>query len=102
MAPLTPMVVRGIRRIGQKRMPLPSAESDRLPADPDPARRRRGPGRLVVRTLVGIAAGRGAAAGVPVVTPEGRALYERAGWRVVVTPSGAVRNWGPLDTSSRF
>ncbi|MFF8991746.1 GNAT family N-acetyltransferase [Streptomyces sp. NPDC014983] len=58
----------------------------------DPAHRRRGLGRLVMHALVEIAAGRGAAAGVLVATPEGRALYETAGWRVLAPLTGAMRS----------
>ncbi|MFB7330702.1 GNAT family N-acetyltransferase [Streptomyces adustus] len=58
----------------------------------DPAHQRRGLGRLVMRTLADIAAGQGATAGVLVATPQGRALYETAGWRVLAPLTGAVRS----------
>ncbi|MGW3814284.1 GNAT family N-acetyltransferase [Streptomyces sp. NPDC005046] len=44
--------------------------------------RRRGLGRLVMRTLTRAAADQGAETGVLAGTPEGRALYESLGWRV--------------------
>ncbi|WAL69145.1 GNAT family N-acetyltransferase [Amycolatopsis cynarae] len=57
-----------------------------------PAHQRRGLGRLVMRTLADLAAGQGATAGVLVATPEGRALYETMGWRVLAPLTGAVRS----------
>lgn len=58
----------------------------------DPAHRRRGLGRLLMHALVEAAAGQGATTGVLVATPEGRALYETVGWRVLAPLTGAVRN----------
>ncbi|MGW3913784.1 GNAT family N-acetyltransferase, partial [Streptomyces sp. NPDC005070] len=58
----------------------------------DPAHQRRGLGRLLMNTLAEVAAGQGATAGVLVATPEGRALYEAVGWRVLAPLTGAVRN----------
>ncbi|MGW2379736.1 GNAT family N-acetyltransferase [Streptomyces sp. NPDC001658] len=60
----------------------------------DPAHQRRGLGRLVMSTLADAAAGQGATAGVLGATPEGRALYERLGWRVLSPLTGAVRDQG--------
>ncbi|MFE1289736.1 GNAT family N-acetyltransferase [Streptomyces sp. NPDC058751] len=58
----------------------------------DPGHRRRGLGRLVMHTLAGIAAGQGATTGVLVATPQGRALHETVGWRVLAPLTGAVRS----------
>ena len=63
----------------------------------DPAHQRRGLGRLVMATLADVAAGQGAAVGVLGATPEGRALYERLGWRVLAPLTSAVRGPDPLE-----
>ena len=63
----------------------------------DPAHQRRGLGRLVMATLASAAAGQGAALGVLGATPEGRALYERAGWHVLAPLTGAVRGPDPAE-----
>ncbi|MFI6336854.1 GNAT family N-acetyltransferase [Streptomyces sp. NPDC050535] len=57
-----------------------TAVADRI--ETAPGHRRRGLGRLVVRTLTHAAAARGATTGVLAGTPDGRALYESLGWRV--------------------
>ncbi|AZM93772.1 GNAT family N-acetyltransferase [Streptomyces sp. W1SF4] len=57
----------------------------------DPAHQRRGLGRLLMHALTDATAERGATQGVLVATPEGRALYETTGWRVVAPLTGAVR-----------
>ncbi|MGW2557929.1 GNAT family N-acetyltransferase [Streptomyces sp. NPDC001514] len=48
-----------------------------------PEHRRKGLGSLVMRTLQNAAVEEGATAGVLGGTPDGRALYEALGWRVV-------------------
>jgi len=48
-------------------------------------------------TLADVAAGQGAAVGVLGATPEGRALYERLGWRVLAPLTSAVRGPDPLE-----
>ncbi|MFE1556096.1 GNAT family N-acetyltransferase [Streptomyces sp. NPDC058734] len=58
----------------------------------DPAHQRRGLGRLLMHALADATADRGATEGVLVATPEGRALYERTGWRVLAPLTGAVRS----------
>ncbi|WP_393057896.1 GNAT family N-acetyltransferase [Streptomyces sp. LN549] len=63
----------------------------------DPAHQRRGLGRLVMSTLATAAAGQGATAGVLGATPEGRALYESAGWRVLAPLTGATRDTGRVE-----
>ncbi|MEU5095428.1 GNAT family N-acetyltransferase [Streptomyces sp. NPDC020996] len=61
-------------------------------AETDPAHQRRGLGSLVMQALVNIVAEQGAVAGVPVATPEGRALHETVGWRVLAPLTGAMRS----------
>ncbi|MFD3927448.1 GNAT family N-acetyltransferase [Streptomyces sp. NPDC058614] len=51
--------------------------------------RRRGFGRLVMRTLTHAAVAQGAVTGVLAGTPDGRALYESLGWRVEATLTSA-------------
>ncbi|WP_326720686.1 GNAT family N-acetyltransferase [Streptomyces sp. NBC_00243] len=51
--------------------------------------RRRGLGRLVMRTLTQAAVAQGAVTGVLGGTPDGRALYESLGWRVEATLTSA-------------
>jgi GNAT superfamily N-acetyltransferase len=63
----------------------------------DPAHQRRGLGRLVMASLADAAAGQGAAVGVLGATPEGRALYETVGWRVLAPLTGAVRGPDPVE-----
>lgn len=63
----------------------------------DPAHQRRGLGRVVMATLADVAAGQGAAVGVLGATPDGRALYERVGWRVLAPLTSAVRGPDPLE-----
>ncbi|XUL93736.1 GNAT family N-acetyltransferase [Streptomyces galilaeus] len=63
----------------------------------DPAHQRRGLGSLVMAALADVAAGQGAAVGVLGATPEGRALYERVGWRVLAPLTSAVRGPDPLE-----
>lgn len=55
-----------------------------------PEHQRRGLGRLVMDALATAAVHQGAAVGVLGATPEGRALYETLGWRVVAPLTGAV------------
>ncbi|MDO0924300.1 hypothetical protein QQY24_02315 [Streptomyces sp. TG1A-8] len=73
---------------GQIAVTGPTAVVDRV--ETDPAHQRRGPGRLVRRALTGAAADRGAVAAVLGAAPEGRALYESAGWRVPAPLTGGV------------
>ncbi|MFF3891061.1 GNAT family N-acetyltransferase [Streptomyces sp. NPDC001914] len=75
---------------GQVAVTGPTCVVDQV--ETDPAHQRRGLGRLLMHTLVGAAARQGATTGVLVATPEGRALYETAGWRVLAPLTGAVRN----------
>ncbi|MEU0333348.1 GNAT family N-acetyltransferase [Streptomyces sp. NPDC006193] len=56
-----------------------------------PAHRRRGIGRVLLRTLADTAARAGSTAAVLAATPDGRALYESAGWRVLAPLTGATR-----------
>ncbi|MDV9176938.1 GNAT family N-acetyltransferase [Streptomyces sp. W16] len=63
----------------------------------DPAHQRRGLGRLVMATLADAAAGQAATVGVLGATLEGRALYERVGWRVLAPLTSAVRGPGPVE-----
>lgn len=55
-----------------------------------PGHRRRGLGSVVMRTLTAAAHAAGATGGVLVATPEGRALYERLGWRLHSPMTAAV------------
>ncbi|MGW3108982.1 GNAT family N-acetyltransferase [Streptomyces sp. NPDC001100] len=64
----------------------------------DPAHRRRGLGRLVMAALADVAAGQGPAVGVLGATADGRALYERIGWRVLAPLTSAVRGPDPAGT----
>ncbi|MFI5669908.1 GNAT family N-acetyltransferase [Streptomyces sp. NPDC051704] len=64
----------------------------------DPAHQRRGLGRLVMNRLTGAAAEQGATAGVLGATPEGRALYETTGWRVLAPLTSALRGPDPAGT----
>lgn len=70
-----------------------SAVFDQIETDPD--HRRRGLGRVVMGTLGALAAQDGAAQGLLVATPEGRALYTALGWRLSSLWTTAVR--APLD-----
>ncbi|GAB3007296.1 hypothetical protein GCM10023080_086140 [Streptomyces pseudoechinosporeus] len=54
-----------------------------------PAHRRKGLGRLVMGTLARAALAQGAETGVLGGTPEGRALYESLGWKVVAPLTSA-------------
>ncbi|WP_326577551.1 GNAT family N-acetyltransferase [Streptomyces sp. NBC_00487] len=65
---------------GQIGPPGATAVVDR--AETSPAHRRRGLGTLVMRNLTRAALARGAEAGVPGGTPDGRAPYGSPGWRV--------------------
>lgn len=56
-----------------------------------PGHRRKGLGSLVMRTLALAAVEQGAEIGVLAGTPEGRALYESLGWRVVAELTSARR-----------
>lgn len=56
-----------------------TAVIDQIETDPD--HRRRGLGSVVVRTLIGAAAGAGATDAVLCASVEGRGLYEALGWR---------------------
>ncbi|MFJ9626293.1 GNAT family N-acetyltransferase [Streptomyces sp. NPDC101175] len=64
----------------------------------DPGHRRRGLGRLVMATLADAGAAQGAGTGVLGATPQGRALYERIGWRVLAPLTSAVRGQDPVGT----
>ncbi|MFI5974890.1 GNAT family N-acetyltransferase [Streptomyces sp. NPDC051452] len=57
----------------------------------DPAHQRRGLGRAMLRVLTEAAAGEGVTAAVLGATVEGRALYEREGWRVLAPLTAATR-----------
>ncbi|WP_322869633.1 GNAT family N-acetyltransferase [Streptomyces goshikiensis] len=61
----------------------------------DRAHQRRGLGRLVMHGLTEAAAAQGATAGVLGATPEGRALYETTGWRVLAPLTSALRGPDP-------
>ncbi|MFH8988583.1 GNAT family N-acetyltransferase [Streptomyces sp. NPDC017940] len=61
-----------------------------------PQHRRKGLGSLVMRTLTAAAFDQGAEIGVLAGTPEGRALYESLGWRVVADLTSARRK-GPEE-----
>ncbi|MFG1947466.1 GNAT family N-acetyltransferase [Nonomuraea sp. NPDC048826] len=54
------------------------------------AHRRRGLGRVVMKTLAATAVSRGAVMGVLVATPVGRSLYESLGWQVRSPMTAAV------------
>ncbi|CAM5537267.1 hypothetical protein GCM10010261_02860 [Streptomyces pilosus] len=75
---------------GQIAVAGPTAVVDQV--ETDPAHRRRGLGRLVMRTLAGAAASQGATEGTLVATPEGQILYETTGWRTLTPLTGAVRD----------
>ncbi|WP_405666024.1 GNAT family N-acetyltransferase [Streptomyces sp. NBC_01166] len=62
-----------------------------------PAHRRRGLGRLIMRTLTDAAAGRGAAVGLLASSAEGRALYESTGWAVSAPLANALRGPDPAQ-----
>ncbi|MFI6121926.1 GNAT family N-acetyltransferase [Streptomyces sp. NPDC051064] len=62
-----------------------------------PAHRRRGLGRLIMRTLTDAAAGRGATAGLLASSAEGRALYESTGWTVSAPLANALRGPDPAQ-----
>lgn len=79
---------------GQVAVTGPTAVVDQVQTDP--AHQRRGLGRLVMATLADVAAGQGAAVGVLGATPDGRALYERIGWRVLAPLTSAVRDPDPV------
>ncbi|MFE5540482.1 GNAT family N-acetyltransferase [Streptomyces sp. NPDC056519] len=64
----------------------------------DPAHQRRGLGRLVMRRLAEAAAEQGASAGVLGATPDGRALYETMGWRVLAPLTSVLRGPDPAGT----
>lgn len=64
-----------------------TAVVDQIETSPD--HRRRGLGTLVMRTLTHAALEQGAEVGVLGGTPEGRALYESLGWRVVAPLTSA-------------
>ncbi|MFE0674914.1 GNAT family N-acetyltransferase [Streptomyces sp. NPDC058867] len=80
---------------GQVAVTGPTAVVDQV--ETDPAHQRRGLGRLVMRRLTDAAARQGATAGVLGATPEGRALYEGVGWRVLAPLTGAVRGPDSAD-----
>ncbi|BCM66922.1 MULTISPECIES: GNAT family N-acetyltransferase [Streptomyces] len=56
-----------------------------------PGHRRRGLGRVLLHSLADTAAREGATAAVLGATPDGRALYESAGWRVLAPLTAATR-----------
>ncbi|MEV8229876.1 GNAT family N-acetyltransferase [Streptomyces sp. NPDC079167] len=60
-----------------------------------PAHRRRGLGRLIMRTLTDAAAEQGATAGLLASSAEGRALYESTGWAVSAPLANALRGPDP-------
>ncbi|MGW0792803.1 GNAT family N-acetyltransferase [Streptomyces sp. NPDC002911] len=60
-----------------------------------PAHRRRGLGRLVMRTLTDTAAEQGATVGLLASTTAGRTLYESTGWVVSAPLANALRGPDP-------
>ncbi|MFJ7146993.1 GNAT family N-acetyltransferase [Streptomyces sp. NPDC100445] len=80
---------------GQVAVTGPTAVVDQV--ETDPGHQRRGLGRLVMHTLTHVAAQQGAEAGVLGATPDGRALYETMGWRVLAPLTGALRGPDPAD-----
>ncbi|MFJ8032003.1 GNAT family N-acetyltransferase [Streptomyces sp. NPDC096032] len=78
---------------GQIAVTGPTAVVDQV--ETDPAHQRRGLGRVVMRGLADAAAEQGATAGVLGATPDGRALYETMGWRVLAPLTSALRTHGP-------
>ncbi|MFJ8888870.1 GNAT family N-acetyltransferase [Streptomyces sp. NPDC102402] len=60
-----------------------------------PAHRRRGLGRVIMGTLTGTAAERGATVGLLASTAAGRALYEATGWHVTAPLANALRGPDP-------
>jgi GNAT superfamily N-acetyltransferase len=81
---------------GQIAVTGPTAVVDQV--ETDPVHQRRGLGRLVMHRLTDAAAEQKATAGVLGATPEGRSLYETAGWRVLAPLTGAMRGPGPAGT----
>jgi GNAT superfamily N-acetyltransferase len=67
-----------------------AAVFDRIETHPD--HRRRGLGRAVMQALAGQAVAAGASQGLLVATPDGQALYETLGWRVLSPYVTAVRS----------
>lgn len=80
---------------GQIAVTGPTAVVDQV--ETAPAHRRRGLGRLIMSTLTDAAAEQGATAGTLGATPEGRALYESMGWRVLLPLTGATRTPDPAE-----
>ncbi|SEE37815.1 Acetyltransferase (GNAT) family protein [Streptomyces sp. 2231.1] len=78
---------------GQIAVTGPTAVVDQV--ETDPAHQRRGLGRVVMRGLADAAAEQGATAGVLGATPDGRALYETMGWRVLAPLTSVLRVPGP-------
>ncbi|WP_432030684.1 GNAT family N-acetyltransferase [Streptomyces sp. 1222.5] len=78
---------------GQIAVTGPTAVVDQV--ETDPAHQRRGLGRVVMRGLADAAAEQGATAGVLGATPDGRALYESMGWRVLAPLTSVLRVPGP-------
>ncbi|MCX4390402.1 GNAT family N-acetyltransferase [Micromonospora peucetia] len=76
---------RGPQRLPRRREP---AGPSRTPTT-DPAHRRRGLGRVVMRALCDQAAGHGTHTGILVATHDGRAFYSALGWTVHSPVSGA-------------
>ncbi|EPH43757.1 GNAT family N-acetyltransferase [Streptomyces aurantiacus] len=66
-----------------------TAVADQIETSPE--HRRKGLGSLVMRTLAVAAVEQGAEIGVLAGTPEGRALYESLGWRVVAALTSTRR-----------
>ncbi|MFJ8864070.1 GNAT family N-acetyltransferase [Streptomyces sp. NPDC102451] len=62
------------------------------------ANRRRGLGRLIMRTLTEAAAEQGATFGLLASSAEGRALYESTGWSVSAPLANALRGPDPAQT----
>ena len=65
----------------------------------DEAHRRRGLGGVVMRTLEGLASAQGVRGGLLVATEDGRALYERLGWRLL-SPYTSVVIPGVANTAN--
>ncbi|MFJ8921388.1 GNAT family N-acetyltransferase [Streptomyces sp. NPDC102415] len=62
-----------------------------------PGHRRRGLGRLIMRTLTDAAAEQGAKVGLLASSAEGRALYESTGWAVSAPLANALRGADPAE-----
>lgn len=78
------------RRAARGRAALTGAAVVIDQVETEPEHRRRGLGRLVMRSLTDAAVQRGAATGVLVATEDGRALYSSLGWSLQSTVTAAA------------